>query len=164
MKLFRQYITIGLLAWGVSFTAQAQSTRLAVIIGEPFRDSGSSCSLKRSQDIASAVPSGGTLINETDVVAWDARYGRFTLDPGRYPASALDSLEKRCFVLLVDGGFVGDGVTLSVKTSTLTGLNTLNLIPEGDKLTIQFTTGNHGAHLRLLWPKALRTALGQSYE
>ncbi len=164
MKFIRQCITIGLMAWGVSFTAQAQSPRLAVVIGEQFRDSGSSCSVKRLQDTGSSTPAGATLIDESDVVAWDARYGRFTLDPSRYPASALESLEKRCFVLLVDGGFVGDGVTLSVKTSMLTGFNTLNLIPEGDKLTIQFTNGNHGAHLRLLWPEALRTALGESYK
>lgn len=163
MKLIRQCITIGLMALGVSFTAQAQSPRLAVVIGEQFRDSGSSCSMARIQETAAATPADATLIDESDVVAWDARYGRITLDPSRYPANALESLEKRCFVLLVNGGYIGDGVTLSVKTSMLTGFNTLNLIPKGDKLIIQFTTGNHGAHLRLLWPEALRTALGESY-
>lgn len=164
MELIRQCITFGLMAWGVSFTAQAQSHRLAIVIGEPFRDSGSSCSVKRPQDTASSTPAGATLIDETDVLAWDARYGRLTLDPSRYPASTLGSLEKRCFVLLVGDGYVGDGVTLSVNTNMLTGFNTLNLIPEGDKLSIQFTTGNHGAHLRILWSEALRTALGESYK
>lgn len=149
---------------GVSFTAQAQSTRLAVIIGEPFSDNGGSCSVKRPLETVMATPVGATLIDESDVVTWDARYGHFTLDLSRYPASALGSLEKRCFVLLVDGEFVGDGVTLSVRSSMLTGFNTLNLIPEGDTLAIQFTNGNHGAHLRLLWPEALRTALGESYK
>lgn len=70
----------------------------------------------------------------------------------------------RCFVLLVGDGYVGDGVTLSVNTNMLTGLYTLNRISEGDKLTIQLTTGNHGAHLRLLWSEALRTALGATYK
>lgn len=154
---------IGLVALTFTNAVWAQSPRLTIIVGDVFKDSGDSCELKLSPD--AAVPRSATaaaVVHESDVVAWNALYGRLTLDPSRYPARALADLEQRCFSLQVDNRYVASGVTLSVNTSFLTGFHTLNLIPEGGRLTMQFTNGNHGAHLRAMWLEPLRAVLGDA--
>lgn len=154
-------ILAGLIAMAFANAVWAQSPRLTIIVGEVFKDNGDSCDLKLSPDAAVPPPAAAAAVHESDVVAWNARYGRLTLDPSRYPASALADLQQRCFSLQVDGRYVGSGVTLSVNTNYLTGFYTLNLIPEGDRLTLQFTNGNHGAHLRAMWLEPLRGVLGE---
>jgi hypothetical protein len=131
-------------------------------VGEVFKDNGDSCTLKLPPDAAVPRPVTASVVHESDVVAWNALYGRLTLDPSRYPVSTLADLQQRCFTLQVDGRYVGSGVTLSVNTSFLTGFHTLNLIPEGDRLTMQFTNRNHGAHLRPMWLEPLRAVLGEA--
>ncbi len=153
---------VGLMALALPNAVWAQSPRLTITVGEVFKDNGDSCSLKLPTDATLPRPATVSVVHESDMVAWNARHGRLTLDPGRYPPSTLEDLQQRCFTLQVDGRYVGSGVTLSVNTSFLTGFHTLNLIPEGDRLTMQFTNGNHGAHLRAMWLEPLRAVLGEA--
>lgn len=142
--------------------SHAGASRLAIVIGEPFTDRGDSCIQRITPGTPVSIPTGAFVIHEGDVQGWVPQYARLTLNPERFPARALENLEKRCFMLLVDGRYTGSGLALSVNTSFLTGIETLNLIPNNETLTLQFTGGNHGMHLSVIWQEQLRKVLGET--
>lgn len=144
---------VGLLA--AMLAAPVSASRLTLAIGsEPFGMSdGGQCEQADGKQPAVVV------LTESDVERWDAQTAMWQLDSHRYPAADSGRLAERCFVLSLDGKLLGRGVVLPVDTPRLTGYQTLNLVPRGQALWLQLTSGNHH-NIHLLYVRELDAVLG----
>lgn len=156
MSLFK-FALAGLIV--IATNAAAEAPRLVLSITESIGQSdGEQCTLGKLPAMASPV---SLTLTEWDAVAWHAEYGRWTLDPNRFPIDgAMPKLVDRCFILSINGKVIEAGVALSVNTPRMTGYPTLNVIPKDGDLVLQLTSGNHGRHIRLLHRQAMDAVLG----
>lgn len=140
----------------VSSTASAQAPRLALSLTDPIGTSDGSQCVRAEATSAQA----SLVLTEKDVRAWNPQGARWTLDPARFPASLGDRLADHCFTLAIDGKTISSGVALRVDTPRLTGYPTLNVMAQDGALTLQLTSGNHGAYVHAIHEQAIEDVLG----
>ncbi|WP_157725169.1 hypothetical protein [Vogesella sp. LIG4] len=143
----------GLLA--AVLAAPVSASRLTLAIGsEPLGQSDGGQCEQADGNMPTAL-----VLTESDVERWDAQTAMWQLDAQRFPAAEGGRLSERCFVLSLDGKLLGRGVVLPVDTPRLTGYQTLNLVPRGQALWLQLTSGNHH-NIHLLYVRELDAVLG----
>jgi len=82
-------------------------------------------------------------VTERDIAAWDESNGKFTLKETNWKTQELkELLLDRCFVLVVNGRILTQGVILSSHSARLSTIPTLSVFSENDKLILQFNAGN----------------------
>lgn len=144
----------------IAATVYAQEPRLRLMLTGTIDDGGGSQCVAESTPSAAALAHATLVITERDVVAWNPVGARWQLDPARFSETGSGNpLSGHCFVLSIDGKPVSNGLVLSVNTSQLTGYPTLNVITEGEALTLQLTSGNHH-HISLLHAAQLEDVFG----
>lgn len=141
----------------------APAPRLALWVTESMGTGpGDNCKPWMTPKEATGLPSTPPTVTERDVVDWDSKRARWTLDSKRFPVSdAARKLHDHSFVLAIDGKFISNGVMLSERTPRMTGFPTINVYQHDNGLYFQLTSGNHGNHTSLMYVGALDAALGR---
>jgi len=149
------------LAFSVASFA-AGAPRLALWVTESMGTGpGDNCKPWMTPEESTGLPATPPTLTERDVVAWDRKSARWTLDSKRFSVGdAAKKLHDHCFVLAIDGKFISNGVMLSERTPRMTGFPTISVYDRNNALYFQLTSGNHGSHTSLMYVDVLDAVLG----